>query len=335
MVRILTINEQINEIGLDKNNGRLSTKKNIDPCKEFKSNLIKEIVKKTLIELAVALAFTAAACFFVATPIGMATLLLCSIAAIAINIILRSVNAYCINRLYLLKYDNSPAALEKKARFQMISNFLQYLVPTSFSTLVDANTRELIVHEGGHALAAQILVKNPNPRITINPLQGGQTTYRIGALSKVGEFFGRENSKLLIAAGGPALAVGAATVAFGTSYALRKSNPELSRYLRVIAIDSIVQHAFYAVSALWTSAARTSHDFVRLMAGGIHPIAAAVSIIALPLIVRIGFFIYDKVKEKAAAKAAQRNIVHFNKDYMIKLPSDIKAYKKELIAPAA
>lgn len=270
----------------------------------IRNKIIKEIAKKTFIELAVAFAFTAVACLFVATPAGMATLAICAVSAIGINILLRSLAGYCKYRLLQLQVDPSKKGIEKQKRFEKVLNFLQYLAPLNFSCVIDTNTRDLLIHEGGHALAAQALIKEPNPRISIKPLAGGVTSYRVGALSRLGEFVGRENSKLLIAAAGPALSVGLATASLGFSLALRKSHPELSRYLLMMSAVSIAQHALYALSALWSSKAQLGHDFVRLMGGGLHPVASVATIVALPIIVRVGFFAYDKIKEHLAKKDA-------------------------------
>ncbi|MBN9378809.1 MAG: hypothetical protein BGO14_03645 [Chlamydiales bacterium 38-26] len=295
-----------------------------DPALELKKTLIKEIVKKAFIELGVSLAFAGVACIFVANPIAMATLFICAVAAVAISTLLRGIGAYCTYRLFQLKYDESSESILKKSRFKKCLGFVKYLTPMAFSQLVDHNTRAVITHEMGHALAANILIKNPNTRVSIVPFDGGRTTYRLGPLTKLGEFFGRAKTKLIVAAAGPALGVLTATAGFGASLALRKSHPELSRYLNVAAIDTIGQHVFYALSALWTSAAQTSHDFLQLMAGGVHPLVSAVSIVALPILVRIGFYIYDKIKEKRMAKIQAKEQLHLNKNYSIKIPPTSK-----------
>ncbi len=325
MVKILTANEQIT--GIENVPSHLCSlkKEKLNAFKELKNKLIKEIAKKSLIELAVSLAFAGIACLFVATPVGMATLLISAVAAVAINILLRSANAYCRYRFSQLEHVNTSIALEKKQLLQTGINILNYLAPVTFSSLVDSQTRALIVHEGGHALAAGLLVKNPRFQININPFNGAQISYRLGALTKLGEFFGRANTKLIVAGAGPALAVATATIGYGASLVLNKSNPELSRYLNMIAVDVLVAHVLYALSALWTSTTQKSHDFIQLMAGGVHPVAAAISIIALPLIVRIGFFVYDKVKAKAAEKIAAREAIHHGKPYMIQLPTKAEA----------
>ena len=303
MVKFSTINKQT--VCLKSRYYKTQPKLKQTPAQEFKTKLIKEIVKKSLIELAVSLAFTVATCFFVATPIGMATLFICAIAAIAINILLRSIGAFSLYNLFLLKHNNSTSAQEKKQLYNNLYIY-QFFAPLTFSLLVDSQTRSLLVHEGGHALATKILVKNPRPHITINPGEGGVTSYRLGALTKIGEFFGRANAKLIIAGAGTALSITTATLGLATSFALRKTNPELSRYLNIMAIDSVAEHVFYALSALWTATTQKGHDFIQLMAGGVHPVVSVVAIVALPLIVRIGFLIYDRVKESAEQKEAQR-----------------------------
>lgn len=327
MVQILSFNSRTIDIELKKHSA-LSSKRNLSQA--LKIQLIKEIVKKTLIELAVSLIFVGAACLFVATPLGMATLLACAATAVALNILFRSLAGFCHYRLFQLKNAHTHAVLTKKNSFEAALRFLNYLVPMTFSSLTDAQTRELMVHEAGHAIASQVLIKNPQARIRIKPFEGAVTSYRLGTLTKVGEFLGRENVKLFIAASGPAFSVLTAVAGFSTALAIRKSKPELSRYLKVIAIDSIAQHAFYALSALWTSSAQMGHDFVRLMAGGVHPVAATISMLALPIIVRIGFFIYDKIKETRQIKVLGENSC-FLKNHRIQI-IDRQSFKNAIQA---
>lgn len=304
MTAVLNNNSQT--ISYGNNFQQVDQQERINPFKQLKTKLIKEIAKKSLLELAIALLFTGAACFFVATPIGMATLLTASVVAVAINILLRSTCAYLKYRICQLSMDPSFAMRRKKELMEKVLKVLNYFMPITFATVVDTHTRDLLVHEGGHALAASLLIKNSGARVSITPHQGGSTSYRLGALTNIGEFFGRAKSKLIIAAAGPALAVVTSTVGLGISLAVRKSHPELSRYLKVSAIVSIAEHALYALSAFWTSATQKGHDFLQLMAGGVHPAVSVVSIIALPIIVRLGFLIYDKIKAKIAEKRQEK-----------------------------
>lgn len=181
------------------------------------------------------------------------------------------------------------------------------MAPTCFSVL-DSTTRDVVIHEGGHALAASALYKNANPKITVMPLQGGVTTFWINGLTKVGKFFGEKGSRLIVAGAGPAAAVLADTIHIGVAHVIRKTHPTLSSYLKITAIISLIGHVMYALSALSIKQQMPGHDFVALWMGGIHPVASIVAMVALPLIVKLGLCAYDhiraKQKENRAAAAA-------------------------------
>lgn len=319
MVRILSIREQIHGTPEKPKTAGTFVPGQLTLFQKLKNHLIKEIAKKTLVELAISLVFAGITCLFIATPIGMITLLACTVAVVALNILLRSLGAYCNYRLLQLKHDDSLEALSKKERFRFIFNLTQYLAPMAFSEVVDQNTRDLVMHEGGHALAAHVLIKHPRTRISIEPFEGGITTYRLGPLTKIGEYFGRAKTQLIISAAGPALSIVSATAGIAASLALKKSHPEISRYLNVVAADSIAKQVFYALSALWKSAVEKGHDFLHLMAGGVHPVVAALSMLVIPLLVKLGFYIYDKIKAKQTEKSNRFESQHIGKNYKILL----------------
>lgn len=300
MVRILSFNEQIT--GRESISQRDFVEDRKWPFQECKKNLIKEVLRRSFLELGISFALTGLALVFVATPAGAMTLLTCTVIALAINILLRCSSAYCKFRLFQLKYDPSKEAQVKNRKFTRILNFLQYFTATTFSALVDGNTRAPLTYHGGQALAAKCLFSQSNPNITLKPFENSQTGYQMSTLTKIGQFFGKAKATLIVVAAGPALAVVSASAFLGASLALGKRHPEKSRYLKVVAIDTIFQNAFYALSALWETSSKKSHDFVQLMAGSIHPlfsvVVSVVSIIALPLIVRLGFFLYDKINSR-------------------------------------
>lgn len=276
-----------------------------DSNRALKIALIKTIVKKTLIELAVSLAIAGVTCFFIATPIGMATVFIAAIATVALNIIFRSIGALAEYKIQQLQKKNDPRDQSTLKNYKFVKRITNYLAPITFAVGLDMHTRDVVLHESGHALAANLLIKNPKTKISVQPLNGGQTTWRLGSLTKLGEFFGRTNAKLIVAAAGPALSVCTSIASICASIGLRKSQPELSRYLRIAAIVSIAQHAFYALSALWASPINNGHDFLRLWAGGVHPIVSVISIVAIPILVGAGFFIYEQVKKRREQKTHQ------------------------------
>ena len=107
---------------------------------DIKRNIIKEIVKKTFIELAVSLAFVGIACLFVATPIGMATLFIAAIASVALNILFRSLSGYATYRIQQLEDSDQIEDKIKLQRFQSLRSLLTTLVPMTFSSCVDGPT---------------------------------------------------------------------------------------------------------------------------------------------------------------------------------------------------
>lgn len=262
--------------------------------KELKINLIKEVAKKTLLELAVSLALAGFASLFMATPLGIATAFIAAVATVVMNIIFRIITVCLEYQIQRLKQSGSSAKCRTIKHFQNIQRVTNYLAPISFG-LLDSQTRDVVVHEMGHSLAAHLLIKNPQTKISLNPLplQGGQTSYRLGELTGIGKLFGKSYSKLFIAAAGPALSIITAVGTIGASIAVRNSKPELSRYLCITAIVSVAQHAFYAISAFWASRANRGHDFLQLWTGGVHPIVSVVSIVAIPIIIAVAFFIYE------------------------------------------
>jgi hypothetical protein len=302
-----------------------------DPVKDLRIKLIKDIVKKSLIELAISLAFTGLACFFVATPAGMATLAICAIAVFAINLLFRAGAAYCHYRQKNLAFDDTEEGKLKRVLFGCGKAICRFVTPWTFGSLVDANTRDVVTHEAGHALAAHMLIKEPRVKISIVPFTGGSTTFRLGFLTKIGELFGKAHSRAIIAAAGPALSVVTATVGYGFGLAYRKTYPEFSRELRATAISSIFNQASYAISALSASVKNKGHDFLQLWARGIHPVAAAVSMIVLPIIIRIGFFIYDRISLGKAKKIAAKEHLQERYHYMLKLPTRLTPRQQALL----
>lgn len=261
---------------------------------ELKKRLIIEVVKRTLIELAISLAIAGAVCLFVVTPVGVATALIGAVAVVSINTIFRSANAGLEYKIQQLRKEKeNPEKHETLKKCKLIQRFTKYLAPITFANGYDMHTRDVLVHEAGHAVAAKLLIKKPDVKVALNPYAGGVTSFRFGALTRLGEFFGRNNSRLIISAAGPALSICSAIASIAASFGLRNANPEISRYLRCMAISSIVQHVFYALSAFWATAANKGHDFLQLWMGGIHPLVSIAAMVAIPILVSVGFLIYD------------------------------------------
>lgn len=247
------------------------------------NTLVSSVGSATIRELAITLAITGLTCLFVATTAGVVVLLASAITIVALNAIFRSIGAYASYRLFTLQNDQSPQAAESRAFYTSCRDFMQFLAPFTFSNL-HLTTGDVLVHEGGHALAATALYKGAEAEITVFPWTGGVTEYYPQELTALGEWVGRENAELITSAAGSGCAL-----LFSTTYLLiagqiADSHPELARYLEMMGFMSILRHVIYALSAL--AIQKEGHDFAALAAGGIHPLVAVAFLVLIPLVAK-------------------------------------------------
>lgn len=261
--------------------------------KERRLSIIRDIALHSINELAVSLAFAGVTCLFVASP-AIPTLLIATIGIVALNILFRCLAGYTALEIEQAKEKNVDDEYLEDLQFS--HQLLQFLCPINFSIL-DMSTRNILVHEAGHAIAAVALYQNARPTIEVFPLTGGVTRFSVGSLTKIGEFFGRKWTSVIVSAAGPAIAIIAASLNLGLSHYYAKENPELHRYFLCMSIASIAQHVLYALSALWEKNP-SGHDFIKLWkVGGIHPLFSVVGLIALPLIMKSIFFTIDYYRD--------------------------------------
>lgn len=268
-----------------------------EQCQQKKKELIQRIALAALKEFAVSLAFAAATALFVVSPVSLALLGLSVILLPLFNAAVRGYEALLDYDLFLMEGHNSEdIQIIRQATLDMIK-YTQILCPTMFAAF-DNSTRDLVTHECGHALAALALYQNPQPRITLEPFSGGggNTNFYIDKLTKWGEMLGAQNARLVVSAAGPAFSIFSAAINVGLSHRYRKTRPELSRYLLVMAITSVASHVIYALSALIS--ANSSNDFVRLWIGGVHPVVAAITMIAIPILVKVALLTSEAIRAR-------------------------------------
>jgi hypothetical protein len=150
----------------------------------------------------------------------------------------------------------------------------------------------ILIHESGHASAAQLLFSG-QPSINIIPFVGGWTNHPAKALTDLGQKAGYRRSMFLISLAGPALALLASSIALIAGLLLRDCCPNASPYLIGMGLYEFLNHAEYAYSALSTTPDHLGHDFVRLKTFGINPIAATITIAAIPVLILTGFYLMD------------------------------------------
>lgn len=249
--------------------------------------LIREVALSSLKELACGLAMTGMTCCFVATA-AIPGLWMTAISIVAFNTLFRCGSAYLEYKIQQLKHSRFNES-DRIKDLEKCQNFLQFICPISFSGL-DQMTTSVLTHEAGHALAAAAVYEHANPRIEIFPGKGGMTTFNPSALTHFGKWLGPKLSAVFTILAGPVAGIFSATALLGLSHYLQDNHPRLSLYLQISAVVNIVQHVFYALSALGQKASSMAgHDFVMLWKiGHIHPIIAAISMAALPILVKVG-----------------------------------------------
>lgn len=261
------------------------------------SELVKKVAKRSLIELAVSLSFTGITILFVPAFIGTGSLVAFTLAVVALNTFLRMGCAAIEYKVHQLKNIQTPEARLFSHRLTFLGKIISWIAPYNFS-LLDETTRNVLVHEAGHAMAASSVYKNARPRIEVYPFKGGATSFCPKELTKFGKYLGWKNADLLVSGAGAGISMIAALASIIAAHKMDK-NSEVRKYLIMTAISTIVQHIFYAFTALWTSPENLGHDFIALWRHNIHPLAAVATMIALPLITFGGLYFLDQLKEKA------------------------------------
>lgn len=242
-----------------------------------RNKLISDLAKSCLAEFAMSVAITGVTSLFVVTSTGMSTLLVTALAVGAINTVIKTIIAYLQYRIFQLQDGH------RRENLRAIVEGHNWTTAAVF-TYLDRTTRSVLTHEVGHAAAASLLYHNANPTIEIFPMEGGVTRYYPSVLSKIGKYLGKKNADLFVTAAGSGASILFATGSLILASHIKKSHPQLHRYLVATAVMSIVQETFYAITALWTPKKHLSHDFVALWRHGIHPVVSAIAMVAVPIL---------------------------------------------------
>lgn len=241
--------------------------------------LVRQVALRCLAELAVSLAIGTTALLFTAGPI-------------AASLIFGAIAVQTVCNVLLRYYGALAAELEKNGKgdkeTQRILAACNYLCPTTFAYMSAINGQTLI-HETGHAIAARAVYKNACPKIILHPLKGGLTTFSTHALTDFGKKLGKARAICFITAMGPASTLLISAIAIVIGYTVQAKLPELSNYLVSVGSGDFYTHAWYALTSFGNAALSAGHDFDRLAAHGLHPLVAAVAILAVPFFLAWAF----------------------------------------------
>jgi hypothetical protein len=274
--------------------------------KLLRRTLINNLALTLLKELAAITVMAGAACFFIAKP-AIPRLVKPIITILAISILLKTIQgliAYDIRRILIR------GGQIENIKFFYLKDFLHVYARISDSALIaliDDVTHGVLIHEIGHTLAASLFFRTEGLKIEIYPfLKGGATSFKIMGLTRLGKWLGEERSFIVMVAAGPAFAILDATVLLGIAHLVKEKHPKLHLNLISIAVMRIFTHVLYAISALkLTGADLEGHDFYILWKkAGIHPRAAAVAMVAIPLLFQCTLWKISAYRQAHQAAAA-------------------------------
>lgn len=226
-------------------------------------NEIKTIALKCLAEFGLSLAGAFLVGTFAAAPIGAGLAVQAALVQLGVNFVFRGAGSFISFSLG------------------------DWMASFSFAHFTGYNIQSLL-HETGHAATAFMLYKNPRPMIELYPFEGGTTQYSKTQLSWFGKKISPPNRTFLLTVSGAGLTLLISSWLLALGVYLRKKHPNLSRYLISWGVLDFFQHATYAYSALKTPQWALNHDFVRLRVFGIHPLAATITLICLPILIVLG-----------------------------------------------
>jgi hypothetical protein len=144
-----------------------------------------------------------------------------------------------------------------------------------------------LIHEAGHAIAAQLFYKNAKPRIVLIKYgyNGGYCRYNARSLSKLGRLAGKHNSEAMVSAAGPVAELIAA-LALSYFYPGNGISTITIHYNTDYALSTFQQKAFFTNTP---SNFYAKHDFVQIKVA--KGVLAATLLILISLAVEI-FSIY-------------------------------------------
>jgi hypothetical protein len=244
---------------------------------------ISQVACRALKELAIGLAGVALCSQFV---FGGSSLIMLMVAVSITSVI---VNAF-IHWFSLTKVKNDEPVLPL---FSVLRSLFFYTASISNLTI--------LIHEAGHLFCAKKLFLGKHS-IKLIPFLGGLTQFWTGRFTSLGLKIGYQYSLFLITLSGPLLAILAATVALTVGLLLRHSHFQTSSDMIIAGLMVFLEHAQYALSALWASEKDLGHDFVSLKAFGIHPLVGCAVILAIPTIICLGFLIKEHLNHLRSEK---------------------------------
>lgn len=191
-------------------------------------------------------------------------------------------------------YEENLEELKKNKGLKALHLFFHHR-PLGFAIFFSELTSTLI-HETGHLAATHLLYQNCVVDLTLWPSKGGNTRSSCSRSSQLGEYLGNERSRSIICAAGPAFGILASTFFLAGALLSKNRSYEFRSYLTCLGFVIALTEITYALSLPSSDHPEPEgYDYYHLREKeGILPIAAAVTLAALPLMVYISLALRHK-----------------------------------------
>ncbi len=281
--------DRVSELGLDRmgQTGCLTRKQ------KYRKDQFIKILKKFFIDLSISLVMVGVTALFISNPATIGFLFLLAIGSVAFNVLIR----------YLLSHPS----------FYLVPEFFKEIGPGLVFGNMAADSIGTLIHEGGHALAADALFQNADPHISITPFgdqNAGVTNANTNFLSSWGQRIGMKMALFIFSAGGPAIQLLVSTICLGLAGTKWiEKYPTLRTYLfsfGVIYAGGLTNYSLCAPIP--------GDDFVSMsQLSGINP-AAFVAMTLLPYLVfllvlgvnKLSSYLSENKKQKVKQEELER-----------------------------
>ena len=232
-------------------------------------------------EIAIATVYTGIACLFAQNRTVRILIIAKAVFALSINFICRGIKSW-------VDHTRQRSTLEIERFLLKVGGVFLNVVCAMQLASVDQYTRNVLVHEGGHALTGLVVFANAYPKVQITGPAAGSTEMLPINVNK--PIVGFKGSEFLYTAGGPIASLCSVVVMVAIAHFWGDAYDGFDQYLYEAAGLTAIQHIEYAR----TSSLSSSHDFGSMAKMGMPQWIWVALFVLVPLLTLLLLFVYDE-----------------------------------------
>ena len=231
-------------------------------------------------EVAIATVYTGVSCLFSLNRTARVLLVSNAVFSLSINFICRGL------KVWVDETKDCELSEMSKSLLQIVGFVLNTICGTQLAS-IDQCTRNVLVHEGGHALAGMAVFTNVCPKVR---LRGNDTGFtEMIPRNPCEPILGFKGSEFLYSAGGPLASLCSTVVMIALAHFWGDAYDGFDAYLYEATALTVIQHITYA-----STSGSSDHDFVSMAKAGM-PAWIWMALFALvPLATMLLLVVYDK-----------------------------------------